>query len=111
MTTKAELRRLVLSHLRVIDPTQNVHADQQGLVDLYIDGVRAELLEDGLCWWDEDSIPAAVSIPLSRFVASQACGAFGKAGKGYEDQAISARKRIAKLKSSEERPEVVGQFY
>ena len=45
MTTQADLRRLVLCHLTVIDPSDDIEADQASLLDLYIDGARAELRE------------------------------------------------------------------
>lgn len=111
MKTKADLRRLTLAHLKVIAAvTSAPSATQDTLCDLYIDGARGLLLEVGLCWWDEDSIPEAVIIPLSRFVASQACAAFGKNAKGYEEQEYPARKQIAALKSSGDR-ETVRQDY
>lgn len=103
MTTKAELRRLVLSHLTVIDPEDSPSPGQASKLDLYVDGVRATLLQRGLCWWDENDIPAEVSIPLMQYIASQCCSAFGKRGKGFELQAAPAWKAIAALKSSEER--------
>lgn len=110
MATKADLRRLVLAHLTVIDPEDTPTAGQASQLDLWIDADRAWLLERGLCWWDEDDIPAAVSGPLARFVAAGCCAAFGKANKGYEAQRNPARKEIAALKSSEQR-ETVRQDY
>lgn len=111
MATKAALRLLVLRELKVIGTVATAASPAQMRVcDEYIDGARAALLEGGLCWWDEDDIPEAVKVPLSKFVAAQACAAFGKDGKGHEAKEIPARKRIAALKSSEER-ETVRQDY
>lgn len=110
MATQADLRRLVLAHLTVVDPTDDIEADQASLLDLFIDGATAELKEKGLCWWDADAIPAEVSLPLMRYVAALACGAFGKRGKGFENDLHPARASIAALKSSEAREVVRGQY-
>lgn len=110
MATQADLRRLVLTHLTVIDPTDSIEADQASALDLYIDGATGELKEKGLCWWDPDVIPSAVTLPLMRYVAALSCKAFGKGGKGYEADMSPARNAIAALKSSEERPTVRGEY-
>lgn len=110
MTTQADLRRLVLSHLTVIDPIGDIEADQASLLDLFIDSATAELREKGLCWWDADDIPAAVTLPLMRYVAALACASFGKRGKGYEADMLPARTSIAALKASEQHEEVKGHF-
>lgn len=112
MATKDDLRLMMLAHLRVVpETTTTVPAEQARRADLYIDASRAMLLEKGLCWWDEDSIPDAVVDPLSKYVAARACSAFGKAGKGYEAQEVPARMEIAALKSSEERPTARTQYF
>ena len=111
MATKADLRRLVLTHLTVLDEIDAPSAEQAALLDLWIDGARAQLLERGLCWWDDDAIPAAVSLPLARYVAAECCAAFGRAGKGYEAQGPSARNQIAALKSSEAREEQRAEYF
>lgn len=111
MTTQADLRRLVLCHLTVIDPSDDIEADQASLLDLYIDGARAELREKGLCWWDADDIPQAVSLPLMRYVAALSCGSFGKRGKGFEGDLNPARIAIAALKSSAATEQMRGQYF
>lgn len=111
MTTKTDLRRMILAHLTVIDETENPSADQESLLDLWIDNARAMLLEVGLCWWDEDSIPAAVTIPFMVYVAGLCCGSFGRAGKGYEAQAPGGRRQIAALKSTEAREEQRAEYF
>ena len=103
MATKADLRRMVLLELKVIaHVTQAPSQTQADTCDLWIDGVRSMLLEVGLCWWDEDSIPSGVMIPLSKLIASQSCGAFGKNGKDHEAKEWPARNQLAGLKSSAE---------
>jgi hypothetical protein len=112
MATKTELRRMLLAELKVIGATTTaVPTDLRTLADLYIDGARATLLELGLCWWDEDDIPAAVSIPLVQYVAADACRGFGKAGKGHEGLKDQARKDIAALKADERRETVRQQYF
>lgn len=103
MASKSDLRRMVLLELKVIaHVTQAPSQTEAQTVDLWIDGCRAMLLEIGLCWWDEDDIPAAVTVPLSKYIASQSCAAFGKAGKGHEAKEFPARAQLAGLKSSAE---------
>lgn len=111
MSTKADLRRMLLTDLGVIDAVSNVAPEVASLADLWIDGSRGLLTEAGLCWWDADDIPAAVMIPLSRYVSSQCCAAFGRAGKGFESREAPARRALAALKSSEERPVIKGEYY
>lgn len=112
MATKAQLRRLVLAELKVIAAVTTAPTAEIGaLCDLYIDGGRAELLEKGLCWWDEDSIPDAVSVPLAKYIASQACAGFGKDGKGHEAKERPALKKIAALKSTAQRETVRAEYF
>lgn len=111
MATKADLRRMILGHLTVIDPSDDIEADQASLLDIFIDGETATLKERGLCWWSADAIPAEVSIPLMRAVAASACGAFGKRGKGFEGDLRPARIEIAALKSSEAREEQRAEYF
>ena len=95
---------MVLAHLKVIAAvTSAPSAAQATLCDLWIDGARGLLLERGLCWWDENDIPASVTITLTEYIAAKACGAFGKNGKGYEEKEQSSWTMIASLKPSEQR--------
>lgn len=111
MATQAEIIRMLLADLTVIDAVTVAPATElASLAELWIDAARAELSESGLCWWDADSVPASVSVQFVRYVSSQCCGAFGRANKGYEAREIPARRRLAAIKSTEERPDVVGQF-
>lgn len=112
MTTKADLRRMVLLELKVIaHVTQAPSQTQADTCDLWIDGARAMLLEGGLCWWDANDIPASVTIPLSKYIAALSCGAFGKDGKGHEAKEFTARAQIAALKSSAETETVRATYY
>src|SRR5437879_3622264 len=111
MATKADLRRMVLSHLTVIDATEDPDAEQQRLADLWIDAARSLLLEKTLCWWDEDAIPTAVTIPLSRYIAALSPSSWGRAGKGYEAYEAISLRQLAELKSSAQRETVKGEYY
>lgn len=111
MATKAEFRRMVLSHLTVVDETENPSTEQASLLDTFIEGARGELAELGLCWWDDEEVPTAVQLPFMRYVAAQACTAFGRGGKGYEAAEDTARARIAALKSSEELEEQRAEYF
>jgi hypothetical protein len=111
MANQAEFRRLVLAHLTVIDETENPSPEQASLMDLFIAGSRARLAELGLCWWDSDAVPDAVTLPYMRYVASQACTSFGRGGKGYEAAEAQARADIAALKSSEQREEQRAEYF
>jgi hypothetical protein len=110
MTTKADFRRMVLSHLTVIDATEDPDAEQTALLDPIIAGARGLLLQKGLCWWDDDTIPAEVSLPFRDFVCALAAASFGRTGKGYEAAGLPARRQISALKSSEQREVVRGEF-
>ena len=59
----------------------------------------------------DDAIPAAVTLPLMRYIAALSCKAFGKGNKGYEADKDAARKDIAALKSTEQRPEQQAEYY
>lgn len=111
MKTKADLRQTILTSLTVIDPEVTPSNEQAQTLDLYIDSARAGLLEDGLCWWDANAIPDAILIPLSRYVMALCCGAFGRAGKGYEAGEDPARRRIAALKPTARREDVPVDYF
>lgn len=110
MATKADFRRMLLTHLKVINAREAPSAANASLADLWIDSARGLLMEKGLCWWDSDDIPAAVMIPFVNYVAGLCCASFGKNGKGYEAQVTPARLSIAALKSSDERPDVPVEY-
>lgn len=111
MTTKADLRVLMLAHLRVIRAGETPAAEIATLADFYIDGARGFLSEEGLCWWDADEIPTAVSVPLAHYCAGLAAVSFGKGGKGYEAQGGAAKIAIAGLKSGDDRETVRAEYF
>lgn len=102
---------MILSHLTVIDDTENPSPEQAALADLWIDSARAMLTEKACCWWDADTIPQAVMIPLTRYVSALCCGAFGRRGKGFEADETPSRAMIAGLKSSDQREEQRAEYF
>lgn len=108
---KADFRKMVLTHLTVIDGSEDPSAEDAATMDVWIDAVRGELLEEGRCWWGEDAIPAAVTGPLTLIVASRACDSFGKAGRGHEAKEEGGQKRLNRLRSTEERPTVQAEYF
>ena len=112
MASKTDLRRMVLLELKVIaHVTQAPSQTQAQTCDLWIDAGRAMLLEAGLCWWDEDDIPQSVMIPVSKYIASQCCGAFGKDGKGHEAKEPLALVKLAELKPSAHRETTRADYF
>lgn len=111
MKTKADLRKLILSSMTVIDPEENPSGEQAKALDVYIDGARGTLLELGLCWWDEDAIPDAVLVHLSRYVRAQCCSDFGRTGKGYESYEDVAIRRLSALKPPAQRETVPAEYF
>lgn len=111
MKTKAQLRRMILASMTVIDPDENPSGEQADTLDTYVDSARASLLEQGLCWWDEDAIPDAVLVHLSRYVRAQCCAEFGRAGKGYEAYEDLAIRRLSALKPPAQREDVPADYF
>jgi hypothetical protein len=110
VATSAEVRRMMLVHLGVIDPVENPSAELASLADLWITAARGMLLETGLCWWDEDAVPDAVLTPFVRYAGALSPQSFGRGGKGFESYEIPSRQQLAALKSSEERGDVRGEY-
>lgn len=111
MTDQAGLRQRIMWNLGVTDETETPSTEQAALLDIYIADARGQLLEEGLCWWDMTDIPASVTAPFARVVAGECCDAFGKAGKGHEAKAAIGKRRLAALKSSEERATVRAEYF
>lgn len=111
MATKADLRRLVLTKLTIIDETELPSIEQASLLDIFIASCRAELREKGLVWWDEDAIPDEALLPLRDYVAAKCCGDFGRAGKGFEAGEAIGRAGLAAVKSSDQREEQRAEYF
>lgn len=88
--TNATLRTLVGRELEVLPSNRSaLNATDAAVVDEYISGVRAWLIEEGLCYWADGTIPEAVKLPLAYLVADECKTVFGKASyakgpKGFQ---------------------------
>lgn len=77
--TNAQLRTLVGRELEIIGSNRSaLNAADAALVDEYISGVRAWLIEEGLCYWADGTIPEAVKLPLAYLVAQHSAASFNK---------------------------------
>ncbi len=77
--TKAQLRTLIGRELEILPSNRSsLNAADGALVDEHIDGVRAKLIEDGLCYWSADAIPEAAKLWFAFIVATSAAAAFNK---------------------------------
>ena len=77
--TKAQLRTLIGRELEILPSNRSaLNAADGALVDEYIDGVRAWLIEEGNCYWSASAIPEAVKLPLAYLVAQHAAASFNK---------------------------------
>ena len=105
--TDATLRLLAAKELGIVSGNETLGAGDDAKLDEYFDGVRAWLIEEGLCYWATDAVPEAVKIPLAQIVAQQAAEHFGR-GQGAEapytlgDSGFRALERHCSKRSSKE---------
>lgn len=76
--TDATVRSLAAKELGLISGVETLTADDDSKIDEYFDGVRAWLIEEGLCYWAADANPDAVKIPFAQIIAGQAAEHFGR---------------------------------
>lgn len=77
------LRLLVAKELGIVSGNETLSAGDDAKIDEYMDGVRAWLIEEGLCYWASDANPEAAKIPFAQIIAQQAAEHFGR-GAGAE---------------------------
>lgn len=101
--TNAQLRTLVGRELEVLPSNRaSLNAADGALVDEYISGVRAWLIEEGLCYWADGSIPEAAKLGFAYLVADECKGSFGKASYNKGPKGLELLKRhVATLPSGE----------
>lgn len=104
--TRSEAIRQVLEDLQVIDGISNPSAEDTATIGTRLDQTRAFLLERELCWWGADAIPDSAAAAFCAIVAARSASAFGKVF-----DASGAKAELASLKSSEQRPPVVSEFF
>ena len=81
--TDATVRLLAAKELGLVSGNESLSAGDDAKLDEYFDGVRAWLIEEGLCYWATDTVPEAAKLPLAQILASQAAEHFGR-GQGAE---------------------------
>ncbi len=104
--TRAEAIRQVLENLRVIDAVSEPAPEDFIRVGRRVDQERARLVEKGLAWWDEDSIPDAVAGAFCDLASVRSMSIFAK-----QYDASGAEAQIAAVKSSERRKPVRATYY
>lgn len=101
--TNAQLSALVGRELEVLPSNRSsLNAADGALVTEYHAGVRAWLIEEGLCYWADGTIPEAVKLPLAYLVAEECKWAFGKASYNKGPKGLEMLKRhVASMPSGE----------
>lgn len=77
-TSNTDLYQLVGEELGIIQAGETLSADVSDLISRRAARVRAWLIEEGLCFWVDDEIPDAASLPYAQVVAGQCAEAFGR---------------------------------
>jgi len=76
--TNTQLYQLVAEELALIGPAQALSADDRDRIERRAVKVRAWLIEEGLAYWPDDSIPDAASLPYAQIVAGQCAEMYGR---------------------------------
>jgi hypothetical protein len=75
--TNTELYTLVAEELGLIG-VESLDADTSDKISRRASKARAWLIEEGLCYWIDDAIPDAASLPYTQIVAGQCAEIFGR---------------------------------
>lgn len=76
--TNTALYTLVGEELGLIDGNEPLSADDADRISRRASKVRAWLIEDGKCYWTDNAIPEAASLPLAMIIAARVAGQFGR---------------------------------
>jgi len=76
--TNVQIYQLVGEELGLIGPGQSLGADDADRIARRADKVRAWLIEEGLCYWLDDSIPDAAALPYAQILAGQCAEIYGR---------------------------------
>lgn len=76
--TNTQLYELVAEELGLIGSGQALSADDRDRIERRAVKVRAWLIEEGLAYWPDDSIPDAASLPYAQIVAGQCAEMYGR---------------------------------
>lgn len=77
-TTNTQLYTLVAEELGIIDGNEPLSADDADRISRRAAKVRAWLIEEGKCYWADDAIPEAASLPLAQIIAGRVAPQFGR---------------------------------
>jgi len=75
--TNTQLYTLVAEELGLIG-VESLDADTSDKISRRASKVRAWLIEEGLCYWPDGTIPDAASLPYAQVVAGQCAEVFGR---------------------------------
>lgn len=81
--TNTDLYQIVAEELGLIGAGQSLAADDRDRIARRAAKVRAWLIEEGLCYWVDDDIPDAASLPYAQVIAGQCAEMYGR-GAGSE---------------------------
>ncbi|MBX3533404.1 MAG: hypothetical protein KF826_03560 [Xanthobacteraceae bacterium] len=98
--TANDLAKDVGLELRIIDPTEDLDAEQLEKLTRRSRMIHAELTADHSCYWDYDDIPDEVYYPLTMYLASCSGALFGKVvSDAGLDEARTREARLERLKT------------
>lgn len=83
-TTLTQLYTLVGEELGIVQGNEALSPDDTDKISRRASRVRAWLIEEGLCYWADNAIPDAASLPFAMILAAQCAEQFGR-GAGAEN--------------------------
>lgn len=86
--TNNDLYTLVAEELGLIGGNETLSADDSDKISRRAAKVRAWLIEEGLCYWVDDTIPDAAALPYAQVVAGQ-CAEIYERGPGSDAPYLS----------------------
>ncbi len=76
--TNVEMYQLVAEELGIIGAGESLSADVSDMIARRAAKVRSWLIEEGIVYFIDDSIPDAAALPYAQVVAGQCAEAFGR---------------------------------
>lgn len=77
-TTNTQLYTLVAEELSIIDGNEPLSADDSDRISRRASRIRAWLIEEGKCYWQDNAIPDAAALPLAMIVAGEVRDQYGR---------------------------------
>jgi len=106
--TDAQIRVLIGEELGLISGNEVMSADDNDKITRRMAGVRAWLIEEGLCYWASGATPDAAALPYAKVIASQCADVYGR-GSGSQfpytggDTGFLALEKHCSVRSKKER--------